>query len=133
MATGILPNGSTTSNGPIHGPDLENNWNANVLPATMPRAGSSQSIRTPNGYLFDRLGSQGNRFPLLLWRIFSLRQPSPEQNGDSDSDGGSSDSDSTQTPILTKTRTRPVMSDSDRGLSGPKGFDGCYEIRRGEA
>ncbi|OLN86722.1 hypothetical protein CCHL11_03720 [Colletotrichum chlorophyti] len=49
----------------------------------MARAGSSRAILTPNGYLFDRLGSQGNRFPFLLCeramnqmkgRIFNLPQ-----------------------------------------------------------
>ncbi|OHW99154.1 glycosyl hydrolase family 71 protein [Colletotrichum incanum] len=104
MTTGILPNGSTTTNGPMDGPDLVDNWNADVLPATMPRAGSSKAILTPNGYLFDRLGSQGNRFPLLLCecvmnqvkgRIYNLRQPSPqaENGGNAGSGSGSNDND----------------------------------------
>ncbi|KAK2026961.1 hypothetical protein LX32DRAFT_723107 [Colletotrichum zoysiae] len=101
LATGILPDGSSTSVDPIPGPDLEDNWNAKILPSNLPRAGSSMSILTPNGYLFDRLGSQGNRFPLLLCertmnqmkgRIFNLRQQSPtDDSSDSDDDDPEND------------------------------------------
>ncbi|KAF4839834.1 Mutanase [Colletotrichum siamense] len=98
MATGILPNGSTTTNGPMHGPDLADNWNAEVLPANLPRAGSSHTLRTPNGYLFDRFGSQGNREPFVLCervmnqmkgRIYNLRQPSPKADNGGNTGGGS--------------------------------------------
>lgn len=106
MATGILPNGSETTAGSIDSQVLADNWNEDVLPLGLPRAGSSQRIRTPNGYLFDRLGSQGNRFPLVLCesalnqmkgRIFNLRMPANNDGDGSDgsdgSDGGGSDSD----------------------------------------
>ncbi|KAF5519750.1 hypothetical protein CGCA056_v008105 [Colletotrichum aenigma] len=98
MATGILPNGSTTTNGPMHGPDLADNWNAEVLPANLPRAGSSHTLRTPNGYLFDRFGSHGNREPFVLCervmnqmkgRIYNLRQPSPKADNGGNTGGGS--------------------------------------------
>ena len=66
MATGILPSGRQTSNGRIHYQTLIDNWNARILSSTLPRAGGSQRLYTPNDYFFDRFGSQGNRGPMLL-------------------------------------------------------------------
>jgi hypothetical protein len=37
-----------------------------MLDPTLPQAGSSRCIRTPNDYFMDRFGSQGNRYPLML-------------------------------------------------------------------
>ncbi|KAK2007854.1 hypothetical protein LZ32DRAFT_34490 [Colletotrichum eremochloae] len=117
LATAILPDGTPTSVGPIPGPDLEDNWNAKVLPSNLPRAGSSLSILTPNGYLFDRLGSQGNRFPLLLCervmnqmkgRIFNLRQQSPT---DSSGSGGGSSSDNNDPDNAVGDRPNPASDD----------------------
>lgn len=104
LVTGILPNGSETTAGAVDSQFLENNWNEDVLPSNFPRAGSSRSLLTPNGYFFDRLGSQGNRFPMLLCqrtlnqmkgRIFNLRMSSDngDDGDDSDSDDDGSDSD----------------------------------------
>lgn len=85
MATGILPNGSATTVRRIDPQALVDNWNARVLPRSLPRAGSSQILLTPNAYLFDRLGSHGNRNPMVLCEkpinqmqglIFNLKMPS---------------------------------------------------------
>lgn len=112
LATGILPNGSATTVGAIDSQALADNWNSNVLPSDFPRAGSSFTILTPNAYLFDRLGSQGNRAPLVLCqrtlnqmkgRIFNLRMPAngeddggddEEEDDDDGSDADDDDSDS---------------------------------------
>ncbi|KAL2286175.1 hypothetical protein FJTKL_07010 [Diaporthe vaccinii] len=99
LATGILPKSSTTTVAAIDGQVLNDNWNGRVLPSGIPRAGSSQRIRTPNGYLFDRIGSQGNRLPLLLCErnmnrmkglIFNLRMLSPNNGGGGSGDNGQS-------------------------------------------
>lgn len=60
-----------------------------MLPANVPKAGASRTIRTPNFYFFDRFGSQGNRSPLLLadremnqfkGRIFDARDPMAQKS-----------------------------------------------------
>lgn len=84
LGTGVLPDGSrTTNNNMVAGQDIEHYWNAKVLRSDLPRAGSSQCVRTPNDYFMDRFGSQGNRYPLMLCernlnqmkgRLFNLDQ-----------------------------------------------------------
>lgn len=94
MATGMLPNGSLTTVGRMDPQALVDNWNARVLPSSLPRAGSSRPILTPNGYLFDRLGSHGNRRPMVLCDktvnrmkgiIFNLKMPKDNADGNSES------------------------------------------------
>lgn len=98
---------TTDITGAIDSQALADNWNTNVLPSNFPRAGSSFTILTPNAYLFDRLGSQGNRAPLVLCqrtlnqmkgRIFNLRMPANGQDDggdeeDEDDDGSDADDD----------------------------------------
>ncbi|CAH0045716.1 unnamed protein product [Clonostachys solani] len=64
--TGILPDGSRAQTSPIDPRDLANLWNNQLLNPADTRTGSSRGIRTPNGYLMDQFGSQGNRAPLLI-------------------------------------------------------------------
>lgn len=66
MATGILPSGRRTTTAAILDTDILNTWNSAVLPGTLPRAGGSVTLLTPNDYFFDRFGSQGNRAPLVV-------------------------------------------------------------------
>lgn len=66
MGTGLLPSGARTTRGPIPPQDIRNTWNNALLPTTLPRAGRSALLRTPNDYFFDRFGSQGNRAPMVL-------------------------------------------------------------------
>ncbi|KAH7140198.1 hypothetical protein B0J13DRAFT_446879, partial [Dactylonectria estremocensis] len=63
--TGVLPNGTNTVTQAIDATTLLNYWHMNVL-GNLPRAGASNSVRTPNDYFMDRFGSTGNREPLLL-------------------------------------------------------------------
>ncbi|RYP85137.1 hypothetical protein DL769_001041 [Monosporascus sp. CRB-8-3] len=85
LGTGILPDGTQTLSGHISGADIQNYWNARVLPRNLPRAGSSRCITKPNEYFMDRFGSHGNRSPMLLCernlnqvkgRVFDINTPS---------------------------------------------------------
>ena len=82
LATGILPDGSMSSLGAIPAQDLEDNWMRPVLPASVPRAGTTRCTRKPGDYMAVRIGAQGNRrglvvtqsdFNALKGRVFNLR------------------------------------------------------------
>ncbi|KAI1273788.1 hypothetical protein F5Y07DRAFT_402064 [Xylaria sp. FL0933] len=66
MATSILPGGGSSRYSAIPGPDMVNYWNQPVLPQGLPRTGTSRYIDQPVQYMFDQIGSYGNRAGLIL-------------------------------------------------------------------
>ncbi|KAI0811427.1 hypothetical protein GGR55DRAFT_101306 [Xylaria sp. FL0064] len=66
MATSILPGGGSSRYSAIPGPDMMNYWNQPVLPQGLPRTGTSRYIDQPVQYMFDQIGSYGNRAGMIL-------------------------------------------------------------------
>ncbi|KAK5637686.1 hypothetical protein RRF57_013401 [Xylaria bambusicola] len=54
---------------------MQNYWNAPVLPPGLPKAGTSRCIKTPVEYMYDQIGSYGNREGMVLCqRDFNQRK-----------------------------------------------------------
>lgn len=54
---------------------VENYWNGPVLPPGLPMAGTSRCVKSPVEYMFDQVGSYGNRAGMVLCqRDFNQRK-----------------------------------------------------------
>ncbi|KAI8951129.1 hypothetical protein F4801DRAFT_546511 [Xylaria longipes] len=66
LATSLLPGGDSASSSVVSPQDMQNYWNQPVLPPGLPMTGTSRCIKSPAEYMFDQIGSYGNRAGMIL-------------------------------------------------------------------
>ncbi|KAI1733454.1 hypothetical protein F4680DRAFT_454935 [Xylaria scruposa] len=66
IATATLPDGDDSAYNAVDPLIMQNYFNAPVLPPGLPMAGTSRCIKSPAEYMFDQIGSYGNRAGMVL-------------------------------------------------------------------